>query len=153
MTNAGSISRLSVTLEISNKGFAQCEMIRHLSPLSVGMILKRLPLQDRVHKFADKLVYIETGLTIGAEKQKAKFKRGVMAYMNNQWIDMHIYQGFISRTYECYRNSQIKSRNNTKYTDRRYNDPKESGRHILGTTLLCCITLLSVNNSRNIMPS
>jgi len=83
MTNAGSISRLPVTLEISNKGFAQCEMIRHLSPLSVGMILKRLPLQDRVHKFADKLVYIETGLTIGAEKQKTKFKRGDMAYMTS----------------------------------------------------------------------
>ena len=40
-------------------------------------------MQDRVHKFADKLVYIETGLTIGAEKQKTKFKRGDMAYMTS----------------------------------------------------------------------
>ena len=83
MTNTGSISRLSVTLEITNKGFAECEMIRHLSPVSVGMILKRLPLQDRIHKLADKLVYIETGLTIGAEKQKTRFKRGDMAYMTS----------------------------------------------------------------------
>jgi uncharacterized protein len=83
MTNIGSISRLPVTLEITNKGFAECEMIRHLSPVSVGMILKRLPLQDRIHKFADKLVYIETGLTIGAEKQKTRFKRGDMAYMTS----------------------------------------------------------------------
>jgi uncharacterized protein len=83
MTNTGSISRLRVTLEITNKGFAECEMIRHLSPVSVGMILKRLPLQDRVHKFADKLVYIETGLTIGSEKQKTRFKRGDMAYMTS----------------------------------------------------------------------
>ena len=81
MTNTGSISRLPVTLEITNKGFAECEMIRHLSPVSVGMIFKRLPLQDRIHKFADKLVYIETGLTIGSEKQKTRFKRGDMAYM------------------------------------------------------------------------
>jgi hypothetical protein len=134
MTNAGSISRLPVTLEISNKGFAQCEMIRHLSPLSVGMILKRLPLQDRVHKFADKLVYIETGLTIGAEKQKAKFKRGDMAYMtSNGSICI-----FIKDSLDTPMNAIgiVKSRNNTKYTDRRYNDPKESGRHILGTTLL-----------------
>jgi len=83
MTNTGSISRLPVTLEITNKGFAECEMIRHLSPVSVGMILKRLPLQDRIHKFADKLVYIETGLTIGSEKQKTRFKRGDMAYMTS----------------------------------------------------------------------
>ena len=83
MTNTGSISRLTVTLEITNKGLAECEMIRHLSPVSVGMILKRLPLQDRIHKFADKLVYIETGLTIGAEKQKTRFKRGDMAYMTS----------------------------------------------------------------------
>jgi uncharacterized protein len=83
MTNTGSISRLPVTLEITNKGFAECEMIRHLSPVSVGMILKRLPLQDRIHKFVDKLVYIETGLTIGAEKQKTRFKRGDIAYMTS----------------------------------------------------------------------
>ena len=83
MTNTGSISRLPVTLEITNKGFAECEMIRHLSPVSVGIILKRLPLQDRIHKFGDKLVYIETGLAIGAEKQKTRFKRGDIAYMTS----------------------------------------------------------------------
>ncbi|MBV9175995.1 MAG: hypothetical protein JO297_03050 [Nitrososphaeraceae archaeon] len=70
-------------MEVTNKGFAECEMIRHLSPVSVGIILKKLPLQDRIHKFADKLVYIETGLTIGAEKQKTRFKRGDMAYMTS----------------------------------------------------------------------
>ena len=83
MPNTGSISRIPVTLEVTNKGFAECEMIRHLSPVSVGIILKRLPLQDRIHKFGDKLVYIETGLAIGAEKQKTRFKRGDIAYMTS----------------------------------------------------------------------
>ena len=83
MINTGSISRIPVTLEVTNKGFAECEMIRHLSPVSVGIILKRLPLQDRIHKFGDKLVYIETGLAIGAEKQKTRFKRGDIAYMTS----------------------------------------------------------------------
>jgi hypothetical protein len=68
-------------LEILNRGSAQCEIIRHLSPLTVGTILKGLPLQGRVHKFADILVYIDTGLIIGAEKQKTQFKRGDIAYM------------------------------------------------------------------------
>jgi hypothetical protein len=58
-------------------------MIRHLSPLSVGAILKGLPLRDRVHKLADKLVYIETGIIIGAEKQKTQFRRGDLAFMTS----------------------------------------------------------------------
>jgi uncharacterized protein len=83
MSNSYSISRFSLILEISNKGLAQCEIIRHLSPLTVGTILKNLPLQDRVHKYADKLVYIETGLTIGTEKQKTQFRRGDIGYMTS----------------------------------------------------------------------
>ena len=83
MNSSHSVSRFPITLEIPNRGSAQCEVIRHLSPLTAGTILKSLPLEDRVHKFEDKLVYIETGLTIGAEKQKTQFKRGDMAYMTS----------------------------------------------------------------------
>ena len=81
--NRGSISRIPVRLEVLNKGFSECEMIRYLSPLSIRIILKALPLQDRIHKFADKLIYIETGLIIGAEKQRTQFKRGDIAYMTS----------------------------------------------------------------------
>ncbi|MFL6318381.1 MAG: cyclophilin-like fold protein [Nitrososphaeraceae archaeon] len=81
MSSSHSVSRLPMILEILNRGSAQCEIIRHLSPLTVGTILKGLPLQGRVHKFADILVYIDTGLIIGAEKQKTQFKRGDIAYM------------------------------------------------------------------------
>ena len=83
MNSSRSVSRFPIILEILNKGSAQCELIRHLSPLTVATILKGLPLQDRIHKFEDKLVYIETGLTIGAEKQKTKFMRGDVAYMTS----------------------------------------------------------------------
>ena len=81
MSSLHSVSRLPMILEILNRGSAQCEIIRHLSPLTVGTILKGLPLQGRVHKFADILVYVDTGLIIGAEKQKTQFKRGDIAYM------------------------------------------------------------------------
>jgi len=83
MSSSYSVSRFSMTLEILNKGSAQCEIIRHLSPLTVQAILKSVPLQDRVHKFADKMIYIETGLTLGAEKQKMQFRRGDIAYMTS----------------------------------------------------------------------
>ncbi|MEM2760006.1 MAG: cyclophilin-like fold protein, partial [Nitrososphaerales archaeon] len=35
----------------------------------------------RAHHFEDKFVYFETGLTIGAEKQKSDFKRGDIGFM------------------------------------------------------------------------
>jgi hypothetical protein len=34
-----------------------------------------------VHRFGENFVYIETGLVIGAEKQRSRFKRGEVAFM------------------------------------------------------------------------
>lgn len=79
--STGSVSRFKVAIEIANKGSAPAEFARHLAPLTSNAILKGLPLQDRVHRYADKFVYIETGLVIGAEKQRAQFRRGDVAYL------------------------------------------------------------------------
>lgn len=80
---AGSVSRFRLEIEVLNKGLASCELIRHLAPLTSRAILKNLPLQDRVHRYEDKFVYIETGLVIGAEKQRTRFKRGDIAYLTS----------------------------------------------------------------------
>jgi hypothetical protein len=77
----GSVSRLRLLAEIAGKGSAECELVRHLAPVTAGAILKALPVQDRVHRLEDKFVYIETGLVIGGEKQHKEFKRGDMALL------------------------------------------------------------------------
>ena len=77
----GSISRFKLEIEIANKGSTTAEMVRHLAPLTSMAILRSLPLQNRVHRFADKFIYIETGLVIGAEKQKTQFHRGDIAFL------------------------------------------------------------------------
>ena len=81
--SAGSVSRLKIAIEIEEKGSALAELVRHLAPLTVGAVLKSLPLQDRVHRYADKFVYIQTRLMIGAEKQKTQFHRGDIAYLTS----------------------------------------------------------------------
>jgi uncharacterized protein len=81
--SAGSVSRFKIAIEIQNKGFASAELVRHLAPLTAAALLKSLPLQDRVHRYADKFIYIETKLTIGAEKQKTRFHRGDIAYLTS----------------------------------------------------------------------
>jgi hypothetical protein len=83
MQPAGSVSRFKLVLEIAGKGSASAELVRHLAPLSSNAILKSLPLQDRVHRYADKFVYIETGLVIGAEKQRTQFRRGDVTYLTS----------------------------------------------------------------------
>jgi uncharacterized protein len=83
LQTAGSVSRIPVVIQISDKGMAPSELIRHLSPLCVRMILNSLPVQDRIHKISESIIYIETSLVIGAEKQKTHFKRGDIAYMTS----------------------------------------------------------------------
>ena len=75
------VSRVPLILEISNKGVVECEIIRHLCPITTKLILNGLPLKDRIHKLQGALVYMETGLIIGAEKQRSRFRRGEMAYL------------------------------------------------------------------------
>lgn len=78
---AGSVSRIRLVAEIAGKGSAECELVRHLAPITSTILLKGLPVQDRVHRFDDKFVYIETGMVIGAEKQRTHFKRGDLALL------------------------------------------------------------------------
>ena len=78
---AGSVSRTKLLLELKGKGACECELARHLAPLTVGSLLRAIPVEGRVHRFEDKFVYFETGLTIGMEKQRRDFKRGDLAFM------------------------------------------------------------------------
>ena len=82
-TSAGSVSRLKLIIEIARKGSATCDLVRHLAPMTAGVIMKSLPLQDRAHRFSDKFIYIETGLVIGAEKQRTQFKCGEIAFLTS----------------------------------------------------------------------
>ena len=79
--NAGSVSRVNVILEISGKGVARGEIVRHSSPLTSKAVLNSLPMQRRINKFKDRFVYIETELVMGREKQRTDFKKGELAFM------------------------------------------------------------------------
>ncbi len=76
-----SVSRVRVLIVVKGKGECECELARHLAPLTVGSILRALPLESRIYRFNDKFVYMDTGLSIGAEKQKDSFKRGDIGFM------------------------------------------------------------------------
>ncbi|MEO9319736.1 MAG: cyclophilin-like fold protein [Nitrososphaera sp.] len=79
----GSVSRIRVEIEVRGRGIIQAELARHLAPLTCSALLKSMPVEGRIHRFSDSFLYAESGLIIGAEKQRSKFKRGDLAYMTS----------------------------------------------------------------------
>lgn len=80
-SNPNSVSRIHVVLEAREKGKITLELVRHLSPITFSKILKAIPISGRLHFLDHKLGYVETGLTVGAEKQKSIFQRGDLGFM------------------------------------------------------------------------
>ena len=78
-----SVSRIRVEISIGNKGIMTAELARHLAPLTCSALLKAMPFEERIHKYGDSFLYVESKLVIGSEKQKAIFKQGDVAYMTS----------------------------------------------------------------------
>lgn len=78
-----SVSRLTVNLEIQGLGTIECELVRHLAPLTNSKVINALPISDRVHLYDDKFVYIQADLKIGGEKQRTGFRSGDIAFLTS----------------------------------------------------------------------
>jgi len=76
-----SVSRIHVIFEAVGRGKIVLELVRHLSPITFSKIIKSIPISGRLHFLERNIGYVETGLTLGAEKQKSIFKRGELGFM------------------------------------------------------------------------
>jgi len=79
--SAGSVSKIEIIVEIKGKSQLRCELKRHLAPVTVGTIVRSLPLEGNVHMMNNSFVYIETKINVGGERQRKEFKKGEMAFM------------------------------------------------------------------------
>jgi len=80
-SNPNSVSRIHVIFEAVGRGKIVLELVRHLSPITFSKIIKSIPISGRLHFLERNIGYVETGLTLGAEKQKSRFKRGELGFM------------------------------------------------------------------------
>ena len=78
--SVNSTSNISLILEIKGKFRINCELKRHLSPKTVGMINRSTPLKGNVHKLGTVGVYFEAQIISGVERPKKEFKRGDIAF-------------------------------------------------------------------------
>jgi len=80
-SNPNSVSRIHVVFEAVGRGKIVLELVRHLSPITFSNLIKSIPISGRLHFLERNIGYVETGLTLGAEKQKSIFKRGELGFM------------------------------------------------------------------------
>ena len=75
------VSRFDVILKINGSGNIPCQLKRHLSPVTVGLIMRMLPLTGNAHRMGKSIVYFETNINSGIERKKTDFKRGDIAFL------------------------------------------------------------------------
>lgn len=70
-------------LEIKGKAKIQCDLKRHLSPRTVGTIMRSLPLEGHAHKLGKNIAYFETSVDSGVERSRTEFKKGDVAFLSS----------------------------------------------------------------------
>ncbi len=76
-----SVSRKQLILEIQGKAKISCDLKRHLSPRTVGTIMRSLPLEGHAHLFGNSISYFETSIDSGIERARTEFKKGDVAFL------------------------------------------------------------------------
>ena len=78
---SGTVSKIDVILEINGRERIKCQLKRHLSPMTVGLITRMLPLEGNVHQMGRSIMYFETGINSGIERKRTDFKKGDIAFL------------------------------------------------------------------------
>ena len=79
--DSGTVSRIDLILGINGIERISCQLKRHLSPTTVGLITRMLPLKGNAHHMGQSVVYFETKINSGIERKKTDFKKGDIAFL------------------------------------------------------------------------
>ena len=79
--STSSVSRKQLILEIRGKAKISCDLKRHLSPRTVGTIMRSLPLEGNAHLLGQSILYFETSVDSGTERARSEFKKGDVAFL------------------------------------------------------------------------
>jgi len=79
--DSGTVSKVDATLEINGNAKISCQLKRHLSPITVGLITRMLPLKGNAHQMNQSVVYFETKINSGIERKRTDFKKGDIAFL------------------------------------------------------------------------
>jgi len=78
---SGTVSKIDIILEVNGIERIKCQLKRHLSPMTVGLITRKLPLEGNMHRMGRSIMYFETGINSGIERKRTDFKKGDIAFL------------------------------------------------------------------------
>ena len=81
--SSNSVSKKQLILEIKDKVKIPCDLKRHLSPRTVGTIMRSLPLEGHAHLMGKNIAYFETSVDSGTERARTEFKKGDVAFLSS----------------------------------------------------------------------
>jgi len=81
--SSNSVSKKQLILEIKGKAKIPCDLKRHLSPRTVGTIMRSLPLEGHAHLMGKSIAYFETTIDSGTERGRSEFKKGDVAFSSS----------------------------------------------------------------------
>jgi hypothetical protein len=81
--SSDSVSKKQLVLEIKDKAKISCDLKRHLSPRTVGTIMRSLPLEGHAHLMGKNIAYFETKIDSGTERARKEFKKGEVAFSSS----------------------------------------------------------------------
>lgn len=76
-----SVSKIKIILELRGKAKLNCELKRHLSPRTVGIISRSLPLEGNAHLLDNNIAYFETSIESGIDRPRKEFQKGDIAFL------------------------------------------------------------------------
>ena len=76
-----SVSAVNLILEINGNSKLFCQLKRHLSPKTVGLISRAVPIQCNAHRMGNSVIYIQTTIDSGIERTRTEFKKGDIAFL------------------------------------------------------------------------
>lgn len=76
---SASPSALRLALTAPSGATIPCVLKRHLSPATVGLIARSLPVSGNAHRLGQ-MVYVRTGLASGLRRPRTSFRRGDVAF-------------------------------------------------------------------------
>ncbi|MEM3581231.1 MAG: cyclophilin-like fold protein [Candidatus Bathyarchaeia archaeon] len=75
----GEISRVKIKFIVEGLGEAEGELVRHLAPRTVDMLVRKLPIEGRAALWKEE-VYFEIPVKMGEEKAKSTVEKGTIAF-------------------------------------------------------------------------
>ena len=79
--DSGTVSKFDLVLKINGSMNMPCQLKRHLSPVTVGLLLRMIPLSGNAHRMGKSIVYFESKINSGIERRKTDFKKGDIGFL------------------------------------------------------------------------